>query len=74
MEWRQVIAEHSKSSWSIAHYGGVERVIVNNGPVLELTLVQAVQARLPRCQSCRIVQRKRKEFITLRRSSLYDLY
>ena len=48
-------------------HSGAERVIVEqSGLVLELTLVQVIQARPPRCQLCHIVlYSKEKEFVTL---------
>ncbi len=48
-------------------HGGAEQVIVErNGLVLELTLVQVVQARPPKCRLCHIVSySKEKEFITM---------
>ncbi len=63
----RVIVEQNKSWWSGTSHGGAEQVIVEwNGLVLELTLVQAIQARPLRCQLCHIVSySKRKEFVTI---------
>ncbi len=52
----RVIVERSGSSWSSMSHSGAERVISNKRLVLELTPVQAVQARLPGCRSRHIVQ------------------
>jgi len=47
--------EWNRSWWSGVHHGGMERVIVEQKPVLELTLVQVIQARPLRCWLCHIV-------------------
>ncbi len=47
------------SLWGGTSHSGARQVIVErNGPVLELTLVQVIQARPPRCwfMSYRIIQ------------------
>ncbi len=59
----RVIVEWNGSSWSRMGHSGVGHN--KYGPVPELTLVQAIQARPPRCWLHCIIQIRRKEFVTL---------